>query len=239
MTVYGLACFEFGGDLNFRDVVPEHAWRALVEQGRRVVYRRGAVIYRQGDRASSVTLLEDGTVKVLQVTEGGAGLTLTLRGPGEVLGEIGVILDRPRSATLEAVNPCSGHVLGARTFLAGLDRLDLVPTVYRLAVDRMHHVEQLRTDLVSLPPAARVARVILYLAVEVGRPSKGGTLVELGMPREELAAMAAVGRSTAAPVLRRLHMEGVLDLARTRLVVKDAEALEAAARAEGPGAPGM
>ncbi|MFB6788706.1 Crp/Fnr family transcriptional regulator [Streptomyces olivaceus] len=220
-------------------MVSEQAWRALVEQGRSVIYQRGAVIYRQGDRASSVTLLEDGTVKVLQVTEGGAALTLTLRGPGEVLGEMGVILDRPRSATLEAVKLCSGHVLGARAFLASLDRLGLVPTVYRLAVDRMHHVEQLRTDLVSLPPAARVARVILHLTLEVGRPGKDGMLIELGMPREELAAMAAVGRSTAAPVLRRLQVQGVLSLARTRLIVKDIEALEAAARAEGPAVAGL
>ncbi len=178
-------------------------------------------------------------MKVVQLAEGGAALTLTLRGPGEVLGEMGVILDRPRSATLEAVNSCSGRVLGARAFLASLDRLGLVPTVYRLAVDRMHHVEQLRTDLVSLPPAARVARVILHLAQEVGRPGTDGTLVELGMPREELAAMAAVGRSTAAPALRRLQEQGVLDLARTRLVVRDVEALEAAARAEGPDGSGV
>ncbi|MFC5801171.1 Crp/Fnr family transcriptional regulator [Streptomyces formicae] len=212
-------------------MVPEQAWRALVERGRRAFYRRGSVIYRQGEDASSVVLLEDGTVKVLQVTEGGSTLTLTLRGPGEVLGEMGVILDRPRSATLKAVSHCSGSVLGARVFLASLDRLDLVPAVYRLAVDRMQHVEQLRTDLVSLPPAARVARVIQHLALEVGRLTADGILVELGMSREELAAMAAVGRSTAAPALKQFHEQGVLDLARTRLVIRDMEALEGAARA--------
>jgi CRP-like cAMP-binding protein len=122
-------------------MVPEQAWHALVKRGRRSFYRRGSVIYQQGEEASSVVLLEDGTVKVLQVTESGIALTLTLRGPGEVLGEIGVILDRPRSATLKAVSHCSGYLLGARAFLAGLDRLDLVPAVYRLAVDRMQHVE--------------------------------------------------------------------------------------------------
>ncbi|MGW8942833.1 Crp/Fnr family transcriptional regulator [Streptomyces koyangensis] len=212
-------------------MVPKNAWRALAEQGRRIVHRRGSFIYRQGELSSSVFLLEDGTVKVLQVAEGGAALTLTLRGPGEMLGEMGVILDRPRSATLQAVNHCTGHVLSARVFLAGLDRLGLVTTVYRLAVDRMHHVEQRRLELLSLPPAARVARVILHLAAEVGHPGEGGTLVELGMPREELASMAAVGRSTAVPALRRLQVQGVLDLARTRLVVKDVEALAAAALA--------
>ncbi|MFF8565068.1 Crp/Fnr family transcriptional regulator [Streptomyces albidoflavus] len=220
-------------------MVPEDAWSALAERGRRTVHRRGSFIYRQGDLASSVILLEEGTVKVLQVAEGGAALTLTLRGPGEMLGEMGVILDRPRSATLQVVNDCTGHVLSAGVFLAGLDQLGLVTTVYRLAVDRMHHVEQRRMELVSLPPAARVARVILRLAAEVGRPGKDGTLVELGMPREELAAMAAVGRSTAVPALRRLQDQGVLDLARTRLVVKDVEALAAAALADGADTRGM
>ncbi|MFJ9085563.1 Crp/Fnr family transcriptional regulator [Streptomyces sp. NPDC102384] len=210
-------------------MVSSGTWQELVGRGRQAHYRRGAVLLGQGDRAESVIALSEGTVKVTQVTEVGAALTLMLRGPGEVLGEMGVILDRPRSATLVAVSHCRASVIAARVFLECLNQLDLVPAVYRLAVDRMRHTEQLRMDLVSLPPAARIARVVLHLALEVGRPSRDGLSVELGMPREELAAMAAVGRSSAVPLLRRLHEEGVLELNRARLTVRDISRLEEAA----------
>ncbi|MEV1023234.1 Crp/Fnr family transcriptional regulator [Streptomyces sp. NPDC050264] len=220
--------------MNFRDMVPAGTWQELIERGRQMYYRRGAVLLRQGDHSESVIALSEGTVKVTQVTEAGAALTLTLRGPGEVLGEMGVILDRPRSATLVAVSPCTGSVIAAGVFLECLNQLDLVPAVYRLAVDRMQHTEQLRMDLISLPPAARIARVVLHLALEVGRPASDGMRVDLGMPREELAAMAAVGRSSAVPLLRRLHEEGVLELNRARLTVRDLPRLEEAACSTGP-----
>jgi CRP/FNR family cyclic AMP-dependent transcriptional regulator len=216
--------------VNFRQIVSAEAWLDLVNRSQRRIYRRGSILLSQGESPSSIIALAEGIVKVFRVTEGGASLTLTLRGPGEVLGEMGAILDRPRSATVQAICACVGYVLPAHAFRGYLDRHQLATAVYQLAVDRMQHIEQLRTDLVSLPPIARVARVMLHLAGEVGRPHSEGVLVDLGMPREELAAMAAMSRSSAAPVLSQLQAMGILSLGRGQVVVKDAARLEAAAR---------
>jgi CRP-like cAMP-binding protein len=90
----------------------------------------------------------------------------------------------------------------------------------------MHENEQLRTALMRLSPQARVARVIEYLASEVGESADDGTVVlRLGMSRDELAAMASMSRSSAMAVLRELHDARVLELGRERLVVTDSAAL--------------
>ena len=138
----------------------------------------------------------------------GDSLTLTLRGLVRLLVKWAQFLDRPRSATVQAVSACVGYILASHAFRAYLERYQLATAVYRLAVDRMQHIQRLRTDLASLSPSARMARVVVHLAREVGRPQGDGLLVELGMPREELATMAAMSRSSAAPVLSQLQAQG-------------------------------
>lgn len=215
--------------MNFREIVSTRVWQDLIQRSQRRLYRRGAVLLRQGESATSVIALNEGTVKVVQAAENGDALTLTLRGPGEVLGEMGAILDQPRSATVSSVIACVGYVMSAHAFRGFLDRHQLATAVYKLAVDRIQESERLRADLVSLAPAARVARVVAHLATEVGRSDSDGILVELGMPRDELAAMAAMSRSAAVPLLGQLQTAGILVLGRGRITIKDLDRLRAAA----------
>jgi CRP/FNR family cyclic AMP-dependent transcriptional regulator len=64
----------------------------LIERGHRRTYRSQAVLLAQGESPDGVIALVDGLVKVkvVQGNEAGDRLTLMLRGPGEVLGEMGV-----------------------------------------------------------------------------------------------------------------------------------------------------
>jgi CRP-like cAMP-binding protein len=191
------------------------------------------VLLRQGESPECVIALVDGLVKVAQINECGDEMTLMLRGPGEVLGEMGALLGRPRSATVTAVRPCTGFVLPAHAFRGYVERHRLETVVYRLSVERLNSHERLRADLVHLPPLARMARVVCHLADEVGHPhGDDGLMVELGMARTELATMAAMSRSSALAALGRLQSAGILMLGRRRLVIKDVGNLKAAARDE-------
>ncbi len=183
-------------------------------------------MFHQGESSDFVIALTEGIVKIVQLAEDGTETPLALRGQGEVLGEIGALLDKPRSAAVKAVSECVGYVLPAHAFRGYIDRHGLNPTMYRLTVQRMHENEHLRTALTRLSPQARVARVIEFLATEVGESADDGTVVlRLGMSRDELAAMASMSRSSAMAVLRELHEARVLELGRERLVVRDSSAL--------------
>ncbi|MFI8424000.1 Crp/Fnr family transcriptional regulator [Streptomyces sp. NPDC085479] len=222
--------------MNFLSLVAPDVWRDLIERGRRRTYRSQAVLLAQGESPDGVIALVDGLVKVVQGNEAGDRLTLMLRGPGEVLGEMGVLLDRPRSATVTAVRPCTGVFMAAHAFRGYVARHRLEPIVYRLSVDRLNSQERLRADLAHLPPAARLARVIVHLADEIGRrDGDTGITVELGMPREDLAAMAGMSRSSALAALARLQSTGIVSLGRRRLVVRDPALLNVAAQDDGAG----
>jgi len=76
---------------------------------RREYFEPGQVVFREGDRGDWLYVVTDGEVEVLKGD--GPGRTTALRrlGPGECFGEIALVSDQPRSATVRAV--CATNVL--------------------------------------------------------------------------------------------------------------------------------
>ncbi|MEL6961879.1 MAG: EAL domain-containing protein [Pseudomonadota bacterium] len=70
-----------------------------------VIVDEGTIIFSEGERGYSAFLIERGEVEI-SVMRNGEAVKLASRGPGEVFGEMAIIDDQPRSATVTAVRPC-------------------------------------------------------------------------------------------------------------------------------------
>jgi EAL domain-containing protein (putative c-di-GMP-specific phosphodiesterase class I) len=70
-----------------------------------LVVEPGTVIFREGERGCCAYVIERGRVEI-SVERSGQKIILGYRGPGEVFGEMAVIDDKPRSATVQAVERC-------------------------------------------------------------------------------------------------------------------------------------
>jgi len=68
----------------------------------------GAVILRQGERSSEAFVLSEGGVRITADTAYGAVPLATLDAP-RLIGEIGALSGLPRTATVTAVTPVTGH----------------------------------------------------------------------------------------------------------------------------------
>jgi hypothetical protein len=81
-----------------------------------VDFRAGKVLCREGQRGQEFFVIMDGEV---EVTRGGK--KLATRGRGEFFGEIALVEDVPRTATVTATTPLRFFVLTRRSFLRLLD----------------------------------------------------------------------------------------------------------------------
>jgi CRP-like cAMP-binding protein len=102
---------------------------ALASQ--RANYRAGDHLLRQGDKADTVFVILEGKAKVLR-NEGGGDVAIAELESGAVVGEMGVVLDRPYSGTIIAETAVTALRIDKRTFL---DLLTQIPQ-FSLAVIR-------------------------------------------------------------------------------------------------------
>ncbi|MFI5302141.1 MAG: cyclic nucleotide-binding domain-containing protein [Polyangiales bacterium] len=99
-------------------------------------YEPGETIIRKGDTASGLHMIASGEVEVT-TTEGGERLVLATLGPGEVVGEVALVLRRPANADVNAVHPTVTLHLSVSGFHELLrEHPALLAELYDLAVKR-------------------------------------------------------------------------------------------------------
>ena len=79
-------------------------------------YEDGEVIARQGDRADTLYVVQEGLVDVV-AQDGESEVVLRSAGPNEILGEMAAFERLPRSATLRAQGRCRILTLDQRNFM--------------------------------------------------------------------------------------------------------------------------
>ncbi|MGZ4510395.1 MAG: GNAT family N-acetyltransferase [Mycobacterium sp.] len=70
---------------------------------------RGQVLMRQGEQAVSFLLISSGTAEITHVGEDG-GVVVERASPGMIVGEIALLRDAPRSATVTTAEPLTGWI---------------------------------------------------------------------------------------------------------------------------------
>jgi MFS family permease len=101
--------------------VPSSRLEAALARVHEATVTAGQVIIRQGDPADRFYMIESGSFAVTQETARGAPpVVLRHLGPNDVFGELGLLRELPRSATITAESD------GALLELAGRDFLELV-----------------------------------------------------------------------------------------------------------------
>src|SRR3970282_1072345 len=96
--------------------VPEEQLRLLTTVVTRRSTTRGSIIVAGGDAPDSLYIVLSGRLKVMMSDADGKEVILSILGPGEFFGEMGLIDDNPRSASVVAIEPCELLAITRRDF---------------------------------------------------------------------------------------------------------------------------
>ena len=215
----------------FHDLGPDEL-DALAGELRSRRYRRGEIIFRQGDPGDGLHVVLEGRVKIASVSDTGAEAILATLRPGEFFGSLALLDGAPRSASATAIEAAETVILPRDRFRRLVDESpairDHVLTGLALEIRRLtRHVE----DLHFLDIAGRLAARLVWLAREQGAPGDDGSIrVEGAFSQGELAAMVGSTRQSVNKLLGDLVDDGLIRVGRDAIVVLDLVGLERAAR---------
>jgi CRP/FNR family cyclic AMP-dependent transcriptional regulator len=196
--------------------------QAVLARARRRRFRRGEVLVREGDPGDAVHLIDRGHVAVRVATPLGDVATVRILVPGDLFGEMAVLSDQPRMATivaLGAVETLSLHrsVLGElRAAQTSIDRILLAA-----ALDEVRRLSYALMEAYYVPVPKRMARTLGQLADTFGDT--------IPLTQDDLAGLCGTTRQTANEVLRDLAARAVIALHRGRLDIVNRVALDRAA----------
>jgi CRP/FNR family cyclic AMP-dependent transcriptional regulator len=203
---------------------------ALHDLGVTQRFPRGTTLMFQNEPDGRVMLLLAGRVKVTHVDPDGHEVLLSIRDPGDVLGELSLIDGLPRIATVTALEPVEALVTGTEIFRHHLETTPRVAVALLEVVTRRFRETTLkRSQFSASDTLGRLAARIVELAERYGEPSEEGVTLTSPLSREDLAAWTGASRAGVAHALQTLRELGWVHTQRRELLVCDLQALRARA----------
>ncbi len=179
---------------------------------------RGAIVIVEGDPTDSLYIVISGRLKVMMSDAEGKEVILAMLGPGEFFGEMGLIDDSPRSATVMAVEPCELIVLAKRDFKRCLvEHFDMAMTVMLGLVRRLREADRKIGSLALLDVYGRVARLLLDMSEMVN----GQRIVTKRLPKQDIAKMIGASREMVSRVMKDLQLGGFIEVKGSQIVLRD------------------
>jgi CRP-like cAMP-binding protein len=187
---------------------------------------RGATIFQQGDEGSSMMAVLYGRVRVRVFSPEGKEITLNVIRAGEVFGEIALLDGKPRSADVVADEDSQLLVVERRQFIPFLMKnVDLYLRMLVVLCERLRRTSLALEELALFELPSRLARLLLKLADDYGRPGQSGIRIDLKISQRDLANQVASSRETVNKQLRVWRDDGVVDIDAGYIVIRRPEEL--------------
>lgn len=218
------------------DALPAAARQEWLSQASSRQVRRNQPLARQGETADALYLVEQGLLKLVQVTPEGHQLIVRFVADGEPFGGVVALEGATYPVTAVAVEPTRVRLWPRATLASLLSRhpqvrTNLMREMTTHMTDALTRVRELATERVG----QRLAHTLLRLGRQVGQPTEEGLLLRHALTRQELAELTGTTLYTVSRVLSQWQESGVIRCPGRKLILRSIPQLQAIA--EGAGEP--
>ena len=184
-------------------------------------YRKGQLLFVEGDPGESLIILRRGAVLVFRTAPTGERAVLSVVRPPDVLGEVSLLDGSARSASAEAVEDCTALALSRGAFIELVHANPrMLDAVMRSLGSLIRRLTEQNADHVFLDLPGRVAKTLVRLAGDSAAP-----MVTIELNQSQLAEMAGGSRQSVNQAIGSFANRGWLRTEGRRIVVTDLPAL--------------
>jgi CRP/FNR family transcriptional regulator, cyclic AMP receptor protein len=188
-------------------------------------HKKREIVLQKGGSGDGLLFLLSGQLQVVDITEDGRAIGLRMLAPGDFFGEIALINDSTRSASVVALSDVLVAFLPAAT---AMHLFSHAPSVARKML--RHLAEKIQRDsefraLLSINNTAK--RIYTYIALMQKKQEPGTPPIVENLPtHQDIANMINTSRETVTRALLTLVQQGIVQKDSHRLIILDPEALQ-------------
>ncbi|CAO3431759.1 Crp/Fnr family transcriptional regulator [Azospirillum doebereinerae] len=194
----------------------------LVALGHTLRFDAEQTIFDKGDPGDCLYAVLKGQIAIRTSSADGKTMLLNILDSGDVLGEIGLLDGRERTAAAVALRPTELYRIDRTDFIPFLERHPRLCTRMMIVLcERLRWVSENIEDAVFHDVPRRLARRLLLLADSYGQPSPSGLRIAQPLSQEALANMLGVTREMVNKSLGALRKTGIVTYAKGFIVIND------------------
>lgn len=208
--------------------LPDEALLAIHQYTIERVYRRGTVIFFEGDRGEGFHYVKSGRVKIVKATGDGREHIIKILTPGDLFAEVLLFNNQPYPATaVAAEDACIGIIKNSDLERLILGNNKLALQLIKALSQRLLYAQQKIKNLALGDVLARTAETLLRLGREHGRADEQGVIViTIDLSRQELANLVGTTRETVTRTLSALRKDKIIDFVGDKMVILKPERLK-------------
>ena len=194
-------------------------------------YEKDDYLFWEGEPAEWLVLVTAGQVKMIKHSESGRETILATFGPGQIVGEVGVLVGDTYPATAQALEPASTLNLRRDDYTELVRQYpDLAWALIQELGRRLQGAHETIRSLAVEKVERRVARVVLRMANTAGERLDDGTVrISVPLSRQDVADMAGTVIETAIRALSKFQKQGLIETREGHIVLLEAHRLVAIA----------
>ena len=186
---------------------------ALERQMVRQHHDKDSYLFFEGEPAEWLVFVAKGRVKMIKHSESGRETILATFGPGQVVGEVGVLAGEMYPATAQALEPAVTLSLRRDAYAALVRRHpDLAWALIEELGRRLQQAHEKIRSLAVEKVERRVARLLLRMANTAGERLEGGAVrITVPLSRQDIADMAGTVVETAIRTMSKFQKQGWIE----------------------------
>jgi CRP/FNR family cyclic AMP-dependent transcriptional regulator len=191
----------------FLSKLPDEALNALAAKAKSVKYPKQAVIISEGDETNSLYIILSGKVRVFSSDEKSKEVTLQVQESGSYFGELALLADEPRSASVETLEKTVCGIISKNDFKYWLaSHPDVAIGLLSDLSAKIRHLTEKVKQMALSNVYERTIKVLQDIAIK-----EGDIFVIDNKPtQQELANMVGSSREMINKVMKELTKGGYI-----------------------------
>jgi CRP/FNR family transcriptional regulator/CRP/FNR family cyclic AMP-dependent transcriptional regulator len=174
-------------------------------------YRKNVTIFHIDDPGNAMFVIKNGLVKVTIEDEAGREMIIRMLYSTDFFGDMALVDGLPRSATVTTQESSDVLIIHRDQFLHIAHQYPkILLNMAGVLSRRLRASDELIRSLAFFDVYGKVARVLLSLAMDKGRTTDEGMVIDLRLTQQELAELAGMSRETMTRTLRAFQRAGVV-----------------------------